>query len=74
MTGGLILGWWAYEFHPSNRQLWMVPFGLVLFATPLIVWLSLLISDICNSNNGVAQIRPNQLVPSSDDSIPDPER
>lgn len=74
VTGGLILGWWVNEFHPTNRQLWMVPLGLVLFATPLIVWLALLVSDICNWKNGLVQIRSNQLVPSPDDSIPDPER
>ncbi|KAH7519430.1 hypothetical protein FEM48_Zijuj08G0035200 [Ziziphus jujuba var. spinosa] len=73
LTGGLILAWWVYEFHPANRQLWMVPFGLVLFVTPLIVWLSVLISEICSWKNGHVPSE-TQVVPSPDNSIPDPER
>ncbi|KAF7843883.1 putative ATP-synthase-associated protein [Senna tora] len=44
--GGIsVLGWWIYKYHPANRELWMVPFGLILFLTPLIVGFSLMISD-----------------------------
>ncbi|KAK7275422.1 hypothetical protein RIF29_16538 [Crotalaria pallida] len=47
IIGGSLLGWWIYKYHPTNNQLWMVPFGLILFLTPLIVWFSLFISDFC---------------------------
>ncbi|KAL4354176.1 hypothetical protein GQ457_06G019340 [Hibiscus cannabinus] len=48
LGGGLLLGWWEYEYHPENRQLWMVPFGLILFSTPLIIWFAIFVSDICS--------------------------
>ncbi|KAK4268919.1 hypothetical protein QN277_022146 [Acacia crassicarpa] len=44
IVGSFILGWWIYKYHPQNSELWMVPFGLILFLTPLIVGLSLVIS------------------------------
>lgn len=43
--GGSVLGWWLYRYHPTNKQLWMVPFGFVLFLTPIIVCLSLIVPD-----------------------------
>ncbi|KAE7999305.1 hypothetical protein FH972_003750 [Carpinus fangiana] len=49
MIGGLTLGWWEYEYHSTNSQLWMVPFGLILLLTPLLVWFSVFVSDICSS-------------------------
>ncbi|KAK4578106.1 hypothetical protein RGQ29_028301 [Quercus rubra] len=49
MIGGLTMGWWEYEYHPTNSQLWMVPFGLVLLITPLFAWFSIFVSDLCSS-------------------------
>ncbi|CAK8544959.1 unnamed protein product [Lathyrus sativus] len=49
IVGGCVLGWWLHKYHPSNEQLWMVPFGFVLFITPIIVLLSLIVSDPCFS-------------------------
>ncbi|KAK7285744.1 hypothetical protein RJT34_20524 [Clitoria ternatea] len=46
-AGGSMLGWWLHKYHPTNTQLWMVPFGFLLFFTPLIVSLSLILPDIC---------------------------
>ncbi|KAI6707803.1 hypothetical protein NL676_010765 [Syzygium grande] len=51
LAGGLMLGWWEHQYHPNNRQLWMVPVGLILFLTPLFAWLSLVISDLCSSSS-----------------------
>ncbi|KAG7994799.1 hypothetical protein I3843_01G076600 [Carya illinoinensis] len=48
VMGGLTLGWWEYEYHPTNSQLWMVPFGLILLVTPLFVWFSIFVSDACS--------------------------
>lgn len=44
ITGGSLLGWWLHKYHPTNKQLWMVPFGLILLFTPFIVCLSVIIS------------------------------
>lgn len=65
LTGGLMLAWWEYEYHPTNTQLWMVPFGLILFATPLIIWFAIFVSDICNFTDDA---RP------PDGSVHDPEK
>ncbi|XWS76822.1 hypothetical protein CRYUN_Cryun01aG0210500 [Craigia yunnanensis] len=65
LTGGLMLAWWEYEYHPTNRQLWMVPFGLILFATPLIIWFAIFVSGICSFTDDV---RP------PDGSVHDPEK
>lgn len=46
MLGGSLLGWWHHKYHSTNRQLWMVPFGLIFFLTPLIIWFSLFISHL----------------------------
>ncbi|KAE9605768.1 putative ATP-synthase-associated protein [Lupinus albus] len=51
IAGGSLLGWWLYKYHPTNKQLWMVPLSLILFLTPLIVWFSFFISDLCISKN-----------------------
>ncbi|KAJ0971181.1 hypothetical protein J5N97_019140 [Dioscorea zingiberensis] len=45
VAGGALLVWWALAFHPSNQQLWMVPFGLVVFGTPIFVWFALFASN-----------------------------
>ncbi|KAM0946742.1 putative ATP-synthase-associated protein [Dioscorea sansibarensis] len=47
ITGGGLLVWWAVVFHPYNKQLWMVPFSLIVLGTPIIVWLVLFASDSC---------------------------
>ncbi|KAM1819241.1 hypothetical protein ACFX15_000867 [Malus domestica] len=69
VVGGLMLGWWEYQYHPANKQLWMVPFGLVLFATPAIVWFSVVASDICNPNNHYV-LRVSQPVHLNDSVVP----
>ncbi|XVF72959.1 hypothetical protein PTKIN_Ptkin12aG0162200 [Pterospermum kingtungense] len=46
LAGALLLAYWEYEYHPTNSQLWMVPFGLILFVTPLIIWFAIFVSDI----------------------------
>ncbi|KAL3572177.1 hypothetical protein D5086_026081 [Populus alba] len=48
MAGGLLLLWWDFEYHPTNRQLWMVPFGLILFVTPVIACFAVVVSGACN--------------------------
>ncbi|XP_020093003.1 uncharacterized protein LOC109713364 [Ananas comosus] len=45
LLGAGMLVWWAAVFHPSNRQLWMVPLGLLLAGTPVVVLLSVFASD-----------------------------
>ncbi|KAK6919915.1 putative ATP-synthase-associated protein [Dillenia turbinata] len=70
MTGGIVLVWWEYLYHPQNRQLWMVPFGLILFSTPVIVGLSVFISDICNNSKDAQHASTqDQLVDSTDHSL-----
>lgn len=46
IVGGLILVFWEIKFHPSYRQLWMVPFGLIIFLTPVLACFAVFISDI----------------------------
>ncbi|WRX09260.1 Putative ATP-synthase-associated protein - like 1 [Theobroma cacao] len=65
LTGGLMLAWWEYEYHPTYRQLWMVPFGLILFTTPVIIWFAIFVSDICSFTE---HVRP------PDGSVHDPEK
>jgi hypothetical protein len=48
MAGGLLLLWWDYEYHPTNSQLWLVPFGLILFVTPVIACFAVVVSEACN--------------------------
>ena len=57
-VGGSVLGWWFYNYHPTNRQLWMVPFGLIFFLTPVTVWFSLAMSDICSSKREEEGMKP----------------
>ncbi|KAK6777296.1 hypothetical protein RDI58_024013 [Solanum bulbocastanum] len=45
MGGGVILTWWSSKFHTSNRQLWMVPLGLILVVTPIIICLAILLES-----------------------------
>ncbi|OAY62094.1 hypothetical protein MANES_01G241300v8 [Manihot esculenta] len=52
LSGGLVLGYWKHEYHHTNTQLWMVPFGLILLVTPVIIWVALSVSEIYNSDGG----------------------
>uniref|UniRef100_A0A0D9X3T3 Uncharacterized protein n=1 Tax=Leersia perrieri TaxID=77586 RepID=A0A0D9X3T3_9ORYZ len=45
MGGASLLALWAVAFHPSNSRLWMVPVGLVLAFTPVVVYLALSFSQ-----------------------------
>ncbi|KAB1219726.1 hypothetical protein CJ030_MR3G019179 [Morella rubra] len=67
MIGGLTLGYWEFEYHPTNRQLWMVPFGLILLVTPLFVWFSIVVSDVCSSAVLVNAPKASKAVPPPDD-------
>ncbi|GMH21768.1 hypothetical protein Nepgr_023610 [Nepenthes gracilis] len=60
MAGGVILVYWELDYHPTNSELWMVPCGLIMFATPVIIWFSSVVSDLC---------RPKD---DDDDRIPHP--
>jgi hypothetical protein len=44
LAGTALLTWWALRFHPSYAQLWMVPVGLVLACTPVVVCVALFFS------------------------------
>ncbi|KAL3622307.1 hypothetical protein CASFOL_033718 [Castilleja foliolosa] len=51
LLGMFMLGWWAFKYLSSNDEQWMVPLGLVLFLTPLLVSLALFISHSCDSSS-----------------------
>ncbi|KAG0458788.1 hypothetical protein HPP92_021916 [Vanilla planifolia] len=36
-----ILGWWAWAFRPFNHHMWMVPLGLAMVGTPVVVLFSI---------------------------------
>lgn len=71
MAGGFVLGWWLHKYHPSNTQLWMVPFGFLLFLTPLIICLSVLIPDHCAATCIIDQEQPSKTL---DHSLSQPIR
>ncbi|KAL5792159.1 hypothetical protein ACOSP7_000753 [Xanthoceras sorbifolium] len=73
ITGGLTLGFWEYQYHPTNRQLWMVPFSLILLVTPVVVWFAVFVSDIFNNKIEDVSIA-SQKVRSLGDSVHDPEK
>ncbi|XP_062192184.1 uncharacterized protein LOC133895710 [Phragmites australis] len=54
MVGAALLAWWALAFHPSYAQLWMVPLGLVLACTPVVVGVALHFSAPRVPGKGVA--------------------
>lgn len=60
MVGGVVFGWWEFRFHPTNRQLWMVPFGLILMTTPMFVIMSLLISAFMDQPISMTSMDQNQ--------------
>ncbi|KAF1001938.1 hypothetical protein AG4045_017743 [Apium graveolens] len=49
LIGGLLLSYWEYKYHCVNSELWMVPVGLILFFTPVIVWSSVAVSDMIST-------------------------
>ncbi|KAK9758111.1 hypothetical protein RND81_01G207900 [Saponaria officinalis] len=51
IIGGAILVFWQIKFHPTNSYLWMVPFGLVMFTTPIFIWIISISSDLCCHND-----------------------
>ncbi|KAJ4728042.1 Group XV phospholipase [Melia azedarach] len=73
MTGGLILGYWESEYHPTYNQLWMVPLGLILLITPVIAWLAVFVSELRMCWEEDAS-KAAQSVRSIDDSVHDPEK
>ncbi|KAF8712687.1 hypothetical protein HU200_028448 [Digitaria exilis] len=56
MAGAALLAWWAVAFHPSYKQLWMVPLGLVLACTPPIVCIALRLSG--DGRGGSSRVPP----------------
>ncbi|KAL0923579.1 hypothetical protein M5K25_007640 [Dendrobium thyrsiflorum] len=52
-AGAGILGWWFQAFHASNQKLWMVPVGLIMLATPIVVCFSFAASGIRWSSAGL---------------------
>ncbi|CAA7056233.1 unnamed protein product [Microthlaspi erraticum] len=58
--GGLFLTYWFYKYHPTNSNLWMVPLGLLFLLTPAFLSLSVLISDLCDDDDGESRPKPNQ--------------
>ncbi|XVF22302.1 hypothetical protein REPUB_Repub12eG0161200 [Reevesia pubescens] len=65
LSGALMLAWWESEYHPTNSQLWLVPLGLILFATPLFIWFAIFVSYICGFTEDVTP---------PDGSVHDPEK
>ncbi|CAA0808856.1 Unknown protein [Striga hermonthica] len=49
LLGGLMLAWWLLNYHSTNDEQWMVPFGLILFLSPLFVLMALFVSNFCDS-------------------------
>ena len=53
-VGGATLVWWGIYYHPTNQQLWMVPFGLVVLGTPVVASVSILASELSLVSRPVA--------------------
>ncbi|KAH7863569.1 hypothetical protein Vadar_019294 [Vaccinium darrowii] len=64
MVGGLMLFWWETRYHPTNRQLWMVPLALILLVTPLLVCLAAFFSDLSDyeSSASVPPVTKNYYI------------
>ncbi|KAK4420494.1 hypothetical protein Salat_1999800 [Sesamum alatum] len=72
LMGGLILAWWELNYHLTNHQQWMVPLGLILLVTPLIVCFAVFSSDFCNPNDPyISTKNPPDTLP--DNPFHDPE-
>lgn len=65
VSGAFLMGWWAVRFHRTQKQQWMVPFGLVLMIAPIFVLISVFISSFCTSMD-----RTSSLVSSLDHDRP----
>ncbi|XP_002529973.2 uncharacterized protein LOC8266303 isoform X2 [Ricinus communis] len=65
VAGGLLLGYWEYEYHLTSSQLWMVPLGLILLITPPVVWFALIVSEICNSSKEDDDTKMNRTITKS---------
>ncbi|KAK4267060.1 hypothetical protein QN277_023899 [Acacia crassicarpa] len=77
VAGGFVLMWWNIKYRSEDSELWMVPFGLILFLTPMVIWFSLLVSDLCVSSSKEDEKfipRSNKVVHPIDDSVWDPNR
>ncbi|KAH7859357.1 hypothetical protein Vadar_000009 [Vaccinium darrowii] len=72
---GLILVIWQLKFHHTNTQLWMVPVGLIILITPVIVCVSSIVSDLSSPNKdddqgGVSSLNQPGVM-STDNSVQD---
>jgi len=75
ITGGSLLGWWLHKYHPTNAQLWMVPFALILLFTPAIVSLSVIMSGpSIHKNDEEDVLNTNQRIHPFANSLCDPKR
>lgn len=79
IVGGMILVMWQLKFHRTNTQLWMVPVGLIILVTPVIVSVSSFVSDISSPKEGdhdygVVSSLKQPPVLSTDNSVPDLEK
>ncbi|KAK7338119.1 hypothetical protein VNO77_18719 [Canavalia gladiata] len=75
IAGGFVLGWWLCKFHPTNSQLWMVPFGFILFLTPLVVWLSIIVPHLCVTKSDEDEaFKTRQRTDPLDQALPEPKR
>ncbi|KAJ0968645.1 hypothetical protein J5N97_025562 [Dioscorea zingiberensis] len=62
-AGGGILVWWSLKFHESNRQLWMVPVGLLMLATPFVTAFSFFFSSSSSSSSAASPPPPPLPLP-----------
>ncbi|KAK4743510.1 hypothetical protein SAY87_001511 [Trapa incisa] len=54
-VGSLVLGWWAWErkrHHGQGHEMWIVPVGLILLATPIVAFSSVVVSHYLAGDQG----------------------
>lgn len=61
LIGGLLLSYWEFKYHGTNSELWMVPVGLILFFTPVIVWSSVAVSEMISTTDINISSQPKML-------------
>lgn len=61
LIGGVLLSCWEFKFHDTNSELWMVPVGLILFFTPVIVWSSVAVSEMISTTEVNISSQPKML-------------
>lgn len=61
LIGGVLLSYWEFKFHDTNSELWMVPVGLILFFTPVIVWSSVAVSEMISTTEVNISSQPKML-------------